>query len=69
MGLFSSQGRNGTGVDGWCTRIEVGNGASDPRGAGPKVCAPGDLKVGIRVAMGPSAAGGSKVEGITFVGA
>ena len=56
-------------MDGWSTWIEVDNGASDPRGAGPRVCAPVDLKVGLRVEMGPSAAGGSKVEGTTFVGA
>ena len=67
MGLFSLQGRKGTAVARRRTRVEAGKGASASRGAGPKVGAPGDLEIGMGVEMGPSAAGGSKVEGTSFV--
>ena len=67
MGLFSLPGRKGTVVARRCLRVEAGKGASVPRGAGPKVGAPGDLEIGMGVEMGPSAAGGSKVEGTSFV--
>ena len=64
VGLVSLQGRKATAVARSCNRGEAGKGASAPGGAGP---APGDLEIGLGVEMGPSAAGGSKVEGTSFV--
>ena len=50
-----------------CTRGVAGRGASAPGGAGPKVGAPGDVEIGLGVEMGPSMAGGSKIEGTSFI--
>ena len=67
VGLFSLQGRKGTAVARRRTRVETGKRASASRGAGPKLGAPGDLEIGLGVEMGPSIAGGSKVEGTSFI--
>ena len=66
VGLFSLQGRKGTAVARRCTRVEAGKGASVPRGAGPKVGAPGDLEIGVGVETVPIKLGGSEVEGTSM---
>ena len=67
MGLGSLWGKKAMAVARRCTGGEVGTGASAPGGAGPKVGAPGNLDIGRGGEMGPSAAGGSKVEGTSFI--
>ena len=67
MGLVSLWGRNAMAVARSCTGGEAGKGASAPRGAGPKVGAPGDFEIGLGVEMGPNIAGGSEVEGTSVI--
>ena len=66
MGLGSLRGRKVMAVARICTGGEAGTGASAPRGAGPKVGAPGDLEIGVGVETGPITLGGSEVEGTSM---
>jgi hypothetical protein len=66
VGLGSLRGKKAMAVARSCTGGEAGTGASAPRGAGPKVGAPGNFEIGVGVEMGPNISGGSEVEGTSF---
>ena len=66
VGLGSLEGKNAMAVARRGTGGDVGSRASAPRGAGPKVGAPGDFEIGVGVETGPNISGGSEVEGTSF---